>query len=284
MAARAAPPLVLTALAAGTLVCASWPIPAHAAAPVSATEDQALEVAMAAFDVGLDAYKKADYARAIESWTSAHRLLLLAVDDIEMQRVLGFDLAQAHLRQHASDRDPEHLRRARPLLEEYILWIERPGHAVTTAERDDVDHAHELLAIVEIDQAAAIADRHASPYPPDTTPAPPPAIRREAPAPPPPPDPVHRLRRESTGWLVVGGASMGLSLAMGGVVGVLVRDQDQRASGSGAGLAAATTLTVLFGGIGIAGLTIGLVKRNAVLRASPTLSRTSFGATMRLAF
>jgi hypothetical protein len=284
MAARAAPTLLFAAIAACALVGTSVPMPAHARVQAPAPEEQALEVAMAAFDVGLEAYEKGDYARAIESWTSAHRLLVLAVDDVGMQRVLGFDLAQAHLRQHAIDRDPDHLSRARPHLENYILWIQRPGHAPTKAERSDLDHARELLAIVEIDLAAAIGERRSNPYPPGLAPAPPPAIRRDAPSVPPAPDPVRRLRRESTTWLVVGGASLGLGVAFGGAVGVIVREQDEGPSGSGAGLAAAATATVIFSSIGIAALTIGLVKRSAVVRASPTLSKSGFGATMRLAF
>ncbi len=255
--------------------------PAHARAPI-AEEERALEVARAAFDEGLEAYRDGDYARAVESWTSAHRLLLLAVDDTEMQRVLGFDLAQAHLQVYASDRDPKHLATARTLLEDYILWIERPGHAITRAERPDIDRAHELLAIVEIDQAAAIADRHASPMPPGWNPPPPPEVRRDRAAVPPAPEPIRRQRQEVHAWIIGGSVGLALGVAFGATTGVLVDGYDGKRSG--AGLAATATLTVICGAAGITALTIGLVKNRALLQASPTLSRSSVGATMRLSF
>jgi len=272
-------PVVVAALVAATPVAPPVPGPTD---DVRASEQATLDVAMAAFDVGLDAYEHGDYTRAIASWTSAHRLLVARVDDTEMQRVLGFDLAQAHLRQHPADHDPAHLDRARPLLEDYITWLERPGHALTPAEKRDLDHALELLALVEIEQAAAIADRRGSPYPPGPAPPPPPAVARDAFSVPPPPDPVHRLRRDSNTWLIAGSASLGLALAFGATVGVLAREPNGQ--GSGAGIAAATTGTVLLGGVGIAALTIGLAKRHKLVHASPTLSKTGFGATMRLAF
>jgi hypothetical protein len=269
--------LRVAALVAGLVLVAS---PVHARASI-AEDEHALEVARAAFDVGLEAYRDGDYPGAVEAWTSAHRLILLAVDDVEMERVLGFDLAQAHLQVYASDRDPKHLAVARTLLEDYILWIERPGHAITTEDRPDLDRAHELLAIVEIDQAAAIADRHANPYPPGWWPPPPPRPRRTHADVPPPPEPLRRQRRESTTWIVIGTVGLGVGVVFATVTGVLARDD--RPSNK-TGLAFAATMTAVGGVVGATGLTIGLLKHRAILRASPALSRSGAGASVRVSF
>ncbi|HET6582908.1 MAG TPA: hypothetical protein VFG69_05670 [Nannocystaceae bacterium] len=285
--ARARPGRRLAALVVVAIVAAA-PRAATAQVPESvAPGDHALEVARAAFEVGLDAYRAGDYQRAVDSWTSAHRLVVLAVDDLQMERVLGFDLAQALLRLHAGDGTTAHYAQARLLLEEYILWIERPGHALTKDERQDLAHAKELLAIVEIDTAAAIGVRHADPLPPLAALAPsryPSVDRAPVPA---PPEPIDRLQREMNAAFIVGGASSGLALAFGIAVGALAADQHEHAPPTtklDRAVAATAALTTLFGIVGVGAIGVGFWKRRAVLRASPTLSRTRIGVTAELAF
>jgi hypothetical protein len=288
MALRARPCLracLRMALAAGVAVVQA-PFEVRARG-LEATEPEAhaLEVARGAFEVGLEAYRAGDYQRAVDSWTSAHRLVVLAVDDTQMERVLGFDLAQALLRLHAGDGATHHLTQVRMLLEDYILWIERPGHEITAPERADLEHAQELLALVEIDAAAAIGQRRADPLPPLPAPSPYPRIDR---APPPPtPVPIRRQRREMETYIWVGASSCSVALAFAAAAGVLStskREGGELSTAGANGLAAMATLTAMAGVAGLTMLSIGLVKRRALLRASPTLSRTRIGVAAELAF
>ncbi len=178
-----------------------------AASPTEATAAQEVDPAkarsQALFEQGLDAYEADDYAGAAQSWTEAHELMAKTPELATARRVLGFDLAQAQMRAYARDHHQSRVVAAKPLLEGFVAWVDRPGHTMDQGETQDRARAVELLE--QIEQL-----EHSSSEPP--TPLPPPEAVQPARAPTdalPPTAP----KPNGTGLLVGGGLALGGSVA-----------------------------------------------------------------------
>lgn len=251
--------------------------PVRAGAPEVVDAEDRIATAEAAFEVGLQRWRRGNYGGAVTAWTSAHRLLG-SVDDLGMQRILGFDLAQAHLRVWVVDHDRTHLWAAQRLLEDYVYWIDRPGHRRTAHEDADRDHALEMLAFVEIEQAALASTIARSTA----------AVR---PPPPPPPPPTVRRRETIAMGLVIGGsATLGVGIVFAGALGGLARSARgepiylaEHESPRKAIIATAVCMS-LFSAAGIGMLAAGLVKRRALITAYPTLARGHAGVAVGVSF
>jgi len=256
-------------------------------------------LARSLFEQGLDAYEADDYAGAAEYWSEAHELM---AEDPELsagRRVLGFDLAQAQMRAYAKDHDNSRVTAAKPLLETFVAWVDRPGHTMDEGEKQDRMRAIELLERIESESS-----------PPPPVPAP--ELVRPQPAPtvaPPPAEP----RPSGTGLLIGGGLALG-----GGVASVvaafamtadgraaeqrydaaqeaLARDEDPAAHAeieaadragrrSNVGLVTSATSAFLLGAAGITMLAIGGHRRRRYVSASASLSPGSAAASVSVRF
>ncbi len=188
-------------VAAAAIVLTALPVTAQPSDAAATAPSASTTKSRALFEQGLDAYGAGNYEAATRHWTEAYDLMSNDPTLLEGRRVLGFDLAQAHMRAYGTDRDPKRLDAARPLLESYVAWVDRPEHTMNDAEREDRQRAVELLE--QIDDETR----------PDAVP---PLPRVEAPAPAPqpavapsPPNP----QRNGTGLLVAGGLSLGGGIA-----------------------------------------------------------------------
>ncbi|MBK8715081.1 MAG: hypothetical protein IPN32_10065 [Deltaproteobacteria bacterium] len=179
---------------------------------VADAADPAVELSRAHFRRGLAAYEAGDYGEAVTHWTQAHALMATEPELNAARHVLELDLGQAHVRAFERDGDRTHLATARPLLEGFVAWVDRPQHALTTAERDDRARAISMLARIDIEGAAVI------PAPTPTAPdarAKPRTARTDAPA---------LDRRQAGRMMIAGGVVLGLGVAAAiGVVALMPR-------------------------------------------------------------
>ena len=284
-------------LVAGMLALPTSPVLAAPSSPSSpdAAETVDAEEASApardAFEQGLDAYEAGDYAAAVRHWTEAHDLMGESPELSGGRRVLGFDLAQAQMRAHAADGDPRRLDAARPLLEAYIAWVDRPGHTMDEGEKQDRARAVELLAQI---------DRE------DTPPAPVPPRVDSAPPSSPPPPATAEPKPTGTGLLIGGGVALagGIGSIVGAVVSeaagskaedaynsaVAAADSDAVAAATRAGrranvgFIASTASAVLLTAAGVTMLAIGGRRRKRYISASAALTPSSAGASMSVRF
>lgn len=283
-------------LLAGSLALPSASV--LAAPPASGSPSEAKDtdvpdpaVARFLFDQGLDAYEAEDYASAAQHWTEAHELMAQTPELSAGRRVLGFDLAQAQMRAYDSDHDEARATAAKPLLESFVAWVDRPGHTMDEGETQDRLRALEFLERIESESS-----------PPAPVPAPglaaPAAVQDEAPPVEPTPS--------GTGLLIGGG------LALGGSVGSVIAAFASLAAGRAAeerynsgqenmdlseidaaerdgrraniGVLTSATSVVLLGVAGVTMLAIGARRRKRHVSASAALTPTSAGASVSLRF
>lgn len=299
---------VLAATVASAIALAERPAlaqPAAAApeasAPVDTPEENpALGLSRAHFKSGLAAYEREDYYGAIDHWEQAHALMASVPELIGPRHIMQLDLAQAHLRAHDRDGRRAHLDSARELLESYVAWLDRPGHTLTPAEREDRPRALAMLARIDVESSVA-----APPPPPRVVDAP-----RHRPQPAAP-----SVSRRTARGMIVGG-SVSLGLAGAGVAGLIVGtmashraehdyelaqskaieagspngrsqaaiDADRRGARANGLIIASATFIALGTIVGIPLLGAGLVARRRNLRAAPTVGRGYAGAQLGFAF
>lgn len=301
--------MATVALIAAAFALPSAPVLAAepaAAAPESsaATEesDPAVEQSRALFEQGLAAYEDEDYEGASRHWTEAHELMAQTPELSASRRVLGFDLAQAQMRAYARDHHRSRLVAAKPLLEGFLAWVDRPGHTMDEGEKQDRARAVELLARIE---------RESTPAPVVPTPE-----LKEAPAAPAPP--ANEPKPNGTGLLIGGGVALGAGLASIAAV-VAARNAGRRAEqdyenalqqvseaefgttdreraeadveqadrdGRRSNIALLTfaTSSLLLSTAGIAMLAIGGGRRRHHVSASAALTPRSAAATLRVRF
>jgi len=297
--------------AAITMLATAMPTPARAAgepAPVEASTTAPTtsaasprEVAHAQFKTGLARYEMGDYAGAIESWTLAHELMAPDADAAQSRHVLGLDLAQAHVRAYRIDGDRSHFDPAERLIDDYIAWVDRPGHTMDAAEQEDRPRALEMLAFLE-DQRAARAGA------PVVTVTPPPRVVAPAPADAPAPAPRGLSRR--TANILIGTGAASLALGVGSVAAAVafgfrgprlemeheriqadiamtgetsspeLEENIRKGRRNNAATIASITGATVFTVAGVALLTTGLVKRRRLLRATPAVAAGYGGLTI----
>ncbi len=197
---------VTASLVAGSLAlpsAAAWAAPPPATDPIEAEEPQEAdpEVARsrALFEHGLDAYEADDYAGAAQYWSEAHELMGRTPELSASRRVLGFDLAQAQMRAYERDHDQSRVVAAKPLLEGFVAWVDRPGHTMDEGEKQDRTRAVELLERIESESSPPI-------------PVPAPQLAAPAAAPTQAPPPI-APSPSGTGWLIGGGLALGGGVA-----------------------------------------------------------------------
>ena len=295
-------------LVPATLLLAFALEPAPAAAPSEAATADAdasattSTLARALFERGLLAYEAGDYGSATTHWTSAYELMASDPALAKARRVLAFDLGQAQLRAYDVDGDRSRLGRARPLLEDYVAWVDRPAHTMSDDEREDRARATEMLARIDILEGAPPRPRAEQPVASAR-----PMVDQPRAAP---------SRRKGTGLIVGGAVSIGVSVSMAVAAGVfaaqirraeedilaaqaaLRMDPDNpqaatdrsRAEFKGAqgnsGLIATATLSALMGTGGIAMVATGawMRRRARNVAAAPSLAPGFAGATVRVRF
>jgi hypothetical protein len=298
------PDLIATAAATALLLSGpAGPGPDTSATPATATaetESQTASLSRSLFERGLAEYEAGDYEAAVLHWSSAYDLMASDAGLARARRVLAFDLGQAHMRAYDVDSDRAHLTAARPLLQDYMAWVDRPAHTMSSDEREDRARAEEMLARVDILQGA---------------PPPPEAAPRHADEPSPLPPPPSK-QRNGTGLIVGGAVSMTLGVGLLACTGIFVARgrraeadyvaaQDeltgnpngteatndlQRAEFDGAqanaGMIGCATIGSLMLAGGVAMVTTGAVlrKRARRLAVAPTFSRTEAGAVLRVRF
>jgi hypothetical protein len=286
---------------------------AEAPEPTSTTQTPEVRAAAKAkFDAGLAKYEAGDYDGAIAAWTAAHALMADDSAVREARYVLGFDLAQAHLRAYKMDRDRNHFAPARALLEDYVAWVDRPQYTMDEAEREDRPRAIEMLAFIDHEQAGAAVEP-APVLAPVVVPA---KVEVDA--------PVHRVDaqaqqkrlRRAKGMIAGGGVALGLAIGSGIALGVAAtraprfeRDYERLTSEvaeqggeptpeqqdaldraelggkrANAGTIAAAAAIVVLVPVGVGLLAGGLVVRKRALRAAPAVGPGYAGASLSLRF
>jgi hypothetical protein len=177
----------------------------------SASDTSAVGLARALFERGLASYEAGDYGGAAAHWSSAYELMASDPSLVKSRRVLAFDLGQAHMRAYDVDGDRSRLGKARPLLEDYVAWVDRPGHTMSDDEREDRARAEEMLARIDILEGAPPSPRSvAAPTPPEDAPSRPP-----------------ERRRTGTGFIVGGSVSLTLGVALAaGAITFAVRGRE----------------------------------------------------------
>jgi hypothetical protein len=297
------PATLLLALAPAEAPPAAAPANADTAtAAESEASSETASMARALFERGLLAYEAGDYAAASTHWSSAYELMSSEPTLVKARRVLAFDLGQAQMRAYDVDGERSRLATARPLLEDYVAWVDRPGHTLSNDEREDRARATEMLARIDILEGA--------PPPPralDVPSSPRPATDTASPTP---------RRRNGTGLIVGGALSLGTSVALAGAAGafsVQVRRAEdaharaearlatnpadptaaaelERANFDGKqgnmGLVATATLSALMGAGGIAMVATGawMRRRTRDVAVAPALGPGFAGTTLRVRF
>lgn len=285
-----------------TLLLAFSPTETAEAAPEVAVSDEADDsstagLARALFERGLASYEDGDYGSAATHWQSAYALMASDPALAKARRVLAFDLGQAHMRAYDVDGDRSRLGEARPLLEDYVAWVDRPGHTMSDDEREDRARAEEMLARITILEGA------------------PPSPQSVAPATPRPDAPLRAPERHRNGTGLIIGGSVSLTLAVALAAGAitfsvrgrraeiefeeaqanlqsdpgnpeLVNDRDRaefEGTQSRSGLIATSTLSALMGVGGIALIVTGAKMRQRArnLAVTPAMGPGFAGAVVR---
>lgn len=246
----------------------------------------------ALFEQGLEAYEADDYATAVQYWTQAHDLMLQTPELTASRHVLGFDLAQAQMRAYDGDNDTSRIAAAKPLLERFVAWVDRPEHTMDVGERQDRMHATELLERIASESS-----------PPTPVPPPefvrPPAAAIQAPSPP-------AQKPSGTGLLVGGGLALAGSVA--GTISaiaittrasaaqdrfVAAQETDDPAERDAAardgrlaniGVVTSMTSAVLLGAAGVTMLAIGARRRKRHVTASAALTPSMAAASVSFRF
>lgn len=264
------------------------------------TEDPALGLSRAHFKSGLAAYEREDYYGAIDHWEQAHALMESVPELIGPRHIMQLDLAQAHMRAYDRDARREHLDSARGLLESYVAWLDRPGHTLTPAEREDRPRALAMLSRIDIEALSM-----SRPPPPPRVDAAPKRAQPVAPV---------VSRRTARGMIIGGGVSLGVAVA--GVAGMIagmsasrraehdyevaqgesinrgdvppggpaLDEADRRGRQANAAIIASGTVIAVGAVVGIPLLAAGLVARRRHIRATPTAGRGYAGAQLGFAF
>jgi hypothetical protein len=258
-------------------------------------EDPSVGLAHARFDKGLAAYEAGDYAGAAEQWTEAYSLMASVPGLVGARNVLAFDLAQAQLRAYDADGERHRLLAAKELLDRYVAWVDRPGHTMNAAEREDRPRAIEMLARIDVELrpiSSPVVERPAAAVPAAVPPHTHPSARERF-------DAMKRARN-----LIIGGSVMlGLGVAAGATaVGLSVRANavadefalanddlerehaDFRGRRLNAGVITAAVGAATFTVIGVPLLAAGLVQRRRALRMTPAVSPTHAGLQLHFAF
>ena len=288
------------------LTAADLPRPVAAAEPPAPTSSQQAEQTFAA---GLASYEAGDFTGAITAWTSARAHMAADPQALDAWHVLGLDLAQAHVRAYRVDRDVGHFEPAQQLLDEYVDWVDRPGHTMDDAEREDRPRALEMLAFIERERAARTMA---------AAPAPAPVVApvSVAEAPPVRIDSAPRQRQLKAGRAMIGTGAVALGIGVGSAVaaGVLAtraprieREYEALQSEIGndepspaesarldeltlkgkranVGVIASAACSAVFLAAGIGLLSGGLVVRKRALRATPAVGPGYAGAAVSLRF
>ncbi len=280
------------------------PEPAAEVAPEQGVADAAhpaVELSRAHFRRGLAAYEAGDYADAVTHWTQAHALMATEPELTAARHVLELDLGQAHVRAFERDGDRTHLATARPLLEAFVAWVDRPEHALTTAERDDRARATSMLARIDIEGTIATPR-------PTTTPADGHTHASRADAP--------RFDRKQAGrMMIAGGVVLGLGVAATiGVAALLPRarriehdyeqlldsssdggapdpqaaarldDLDRRGRGINRGVIGLAVVAAVGVVVGVPLLAVGGAARRRNARLGPTASAHELGVSFAMRF
>lgn len=280
------------ALPSSTALAAPPPDTSEIAESAPQEPDPAIAASRVLFEQGLDAYDAEDYATAARLWTEAHAQMRDVPSTSDGRRILGFDLAQAQMRAYALDGDPARLAAAKPLLETFIAWVDRPRHTMNEDERQDRQRAIELLAQINEHAEEETAE-----------PAPAPRLVSPSPAPAPPP-PAHSP--DGKGLLIGGGVALAGGIAAVATTFVSIRagqaaedelvaaqwvndeaaidaaNRDGRRANIGMIISASSALVL--GSAGIAMLAVGARRRHRHISASAAVTPNSAGATMTLRF
>lgn len=123
-------------------------------------EADPIDEAKRLFDLGADAFETADYARAIELWTTAYGLVPSTPAYAPTKAKLIANLASAHERAYAVDDKTDHLNQAKILLQSYRAGIEA---AYPSAEERAKELAWVDERVATIDaELQAVAERRAA--------------------------------------------------------------------------------------------------------------------------
>lgn len=280
------------ALPSASVLAAPPPSTSPAETSVAQEPDPAVARSRSLFEQGLDAYDADDYAGAVQYWTEAHELMAQTPELSESRRVLGFDLAQAQMRAYDKDADHSRVTAAKPLLEGFVAWVDRPGHTMDEGEKQDRRRALELLERIE------------SESPPPTA-VPPPELVQPAAPPAEPPAPT-APKPSGTGLLIGGGLAVGGSVAAAIAASaaiasartaeddlLLAANADDNAGamaanrdGRRANIIFLTSVTsaVLLGAGGVTMLAIGGCRRRRYVSASAALTPSSATASVSVRF
>jgi hypothetical protein len=180
-------------------------------APAEAPESDTAK-AESIFRRGQTQYETADYVGAIELWTEAYGLVQSTPENAAIKALLIFNLAQAHVKAFELDEDAMHLKMARSLLDSYRTSLEIL-YEDSTARADEQTKVDEKLAEIakKLDEVEA-----AKPAPePEPEPEPKPAV--DVP-PPTRPNPGNPLLFAGVGVAVLGVATGGIAMTLGGVM------------------------------------------------------------------
>jgi hypothetical protein len=176
------------------------------------------EQAEAIFRRGQTKYETADYVGAIELWTEAYGLVESTPENAAIKALLIFNLAQAHVKAFELDDDAIHLKQARSLLDSYRSSLEM-------LYDDESARAEELAKVDE--KLAEIAKKleEVEAGEPEPEPEPKPEPKPEVDVPPPSrPNPGNPLMFAGVAVTVLGVATGGIAMTLGGVMGKRAND------------------------------------------------------------
>ncbi|MFV8749843.1 hypothetical protein ACNOYE_04780 [Nannocystaceae bacterium ST9] len=189
------------------------PVEAGAAPPPEQpVEESDTAKAESIFRNGQTKYETADYVGAIELWTEAYGLVESTPENAAIKALLIFNLAQAHVKAFELDEDAIHLKQARALLDSYrssldMLYTDEAARADEQAKIDE--KLAEIATKLEAAEAAE-AEPEPEPEPKPEPVAPPPTTR---------PNPGNPLLFAGVGIAVLGVATGGVAITLGGVMG-----------------------------------------------------------------
>jgi hypothetical protein len=193
-----------------------------AAPPKAADEAPAsdTETAEAIFRRGQTKYETADYVGAIDLWTEAYGLVDSTPENAAIKALLIFNLAQAHVKAFELDEDAIHLKQARSLLDSYrssldLLYDDENARAEELAKIDE-KLAEIAKKLEEVEAAEAEPE-------PESQPDPEPKPEVDVP-PPTRPNPGNPLLFAGIAVGVLGVATGGIAMSLGGVMGSRAND------------------------------------------------------------
>lgn len=172
---------------------------ALALAGAPAEESPEMQEAQALYSEGTAMFDSADYNGAVEKFTKALAIVQSVEGDDHTRLSLLYNIASAHEKAHAIDKDVTHLRQALQLYERYRAFAQETGNL-----GDELDVETKIARLENQLRAADQIQRNREE-----------AERREVPPPPPPVQEADWKKPRNTGvGLVVGGSVA----TIGGVV------------------------------------------------------------------